>query len=1098
MKYSLGLDIGTTSVGWAVVNLDENRIEDLGVRIFEKPENPKDGKSLAEPRRTARSTRRRLRRRRQRLNYLKEFFIDNKLLSAEQIEEILTPHKGAKNPYELREKGLSKKLDNEELFIALYHIAKRRGYKSNRKSVEENDKETGEVLKSISENKVLLEKYSTVVVTLNKDSKFKAHKRNKAGDYSNSFIRENFEAEIKAILTAQQKFYPELTDEKIDELLFKNYILEYDVKKKNGKELSEDKIKHLKVKMAVGLFAQRPFVDKELIEKMRGKCPFEPSEPRAQKASITFEMFRLASDLAHLTYNGGQKLTEEEIKKCIEKCKTTGKVTYKAIRETLGYKGDDTFEFDYIRGKDPSKEDLEKDKFVKEKNTFAELKFYHGVKKALKDLPDDWAKVESGADLFDEIGYILTANKDDEAIKNELGKLGKLSDKAITELMKLSFSGFGHLSIKALRKITPFILQGKTYDQAVAEAGYVFNAKLSGEKSKLPPLNEDEAHQITNPVVKRAISQTIKVVNAVIRKYGAPTRIGLECAGDLAKNFKERDKIKKAQDENAAENEKIVERLQNEFGVANPTGLQITKFRFYNEQNGKCPYCVESLDINQLFSDEHYGEIDHIIPFSRCGNDGRGNKVLCHNECNQNKRNQTPYETWSADTERWAKIENFARATYFGKTHGKQKRLLTEKLPKEDWSQRAINDTRYISKFMSNFIKKNLKFIDNEKQQKVIMPAGGITSHMRRMWRIGVKNREENNLHHAVDAVIVALVDQGKIQETSTYSRWTGLGAGSFKYQSALAKVTDPLTGEIINKTAYDALRESILPWENFDKEVRLRTSQPKTGDKLEIWQDQFRDLYKDQDDKFREKVHPIFVSRMPKRNGTGTANQETIRSPRGVLDKEKISYIRTRLDKVTLEILENSSVKQDDKVLYEQLKTLLEQNGNDPKKAFAEPVYKGGKTHDKNGKPLSPVSTIKVDDSKNVRSGFLINNDKQFVNNGDIIRADVYKFVGDCRPKSNIRYKYIPIYMSQLHKPKTLDDTNFEFVFSLYKNDYFVAVFDNKVIEGYFNNYPGKSRIVYTDHTSSQPGNKYIDTGKALAIRRHDITVLGDNYKWS
>ena len=68
MKYSLGLDIGTASIGWAVVNLDKNRIEDLGVRIFERPEHPKSGESLAKPRRVARSARRRLRRRRQRLN----------------------------------------------------------------------------------------------------------------------------------------------------------------------------------------------------------------------------------------------------------------------------------------------------------------------------------------------------------------------------------------------------------------------------------------------------------------------------------------------------------------------------------------------------------------------------------------------------------------------------------------------------------------------------------------------------------------------------------------------------------------------------------------------------------------------------------------------------------------------------------------------------------------------------------------------------------------------------------------------------------------------------------------------------------------------
>ncbi|WP_052025682.1 hypothetical protein [Anoxybacillus sp. KU2-6(11)] len=36
MRYKIGLDIGITSVGWAIINLDENRIEDLGVRILIK------------------------------------------------------------------------------------------------------------------------------------------------------------------------------------------------------------------------------------------------------------------------------------------------------------------------------------------------------------------------------------------------------------------------------------------------------------------------------------------------------------------------------------------------------------------------------------------------------------------------------------------------------------------------------------------------------------------------------------------------------------------------------------------------------------------------------------------------------------------------------------------------------------------------------------------------------------------------------------------------------------------------------------------------------------------------------------------------------
>ena len=73
--YALGLDIGIGSVGWAVLQNNLNgepiRIWDLGVRIFDKAEQPKTGESLAAPRRDARSTRRRLRRHRHRLERIK-------------------------------------------------------------------------------------------------------------------------------------------------------------------------------------------------------------------------------------------------------------------------------------------------------------------------------------------------------------------------------------------------------------------------------------------------------------------------------------------------------------------------------------------------------------------------------------------------------------------------------------------------------------------------------------------------------------------------------------------------------------------------------------------------------------------------------------------------------------------------------------------------------------------------------------------------------------------------------------------------------------------------------------------------------------------
>lgn len=1122
MKYSLGLDIGTTSVGWSVVNLKKDRIEDLGVRIFERPENPKNGESLAKPRRDARSARRRLRRRRQRLNYLKDFFVKNNILNHERIEYALSPeHNYEYNPYQLREKGLTEQLTPEELFVALYHIAKRRGYKSNRKSVEEKDAEGGRVLKAIAANKDVLSDWNTVGRALNNDQRFAAHKRNKADDYSNSFIREDFLREIKQILAKQQEFYPQLSDSNI------HLLLEGDPEHGNDD----------------GIFYQRPFMTDELINKMRGNCPLEKGEKRAPKASYTFEMFRLAQDLAHLCYvmnlddkikdsdpewkkhkiikAGRNYLTAEQIQLCLDKCLETRKVTYKAIRKVLGYDGDSNFSFAYIRGKKDKGED----------NTFAELKFYHDVKKATKDQPDDWQRISRDPDLFDRIGEILTCNKDDVAIANKLSQLD-LTEQTVNNLLQLNPSGFGNLSAKAMRKVTPFLLQGNgaTYDKAVVAAGYNFNEKLHGDKTKLPPLSEQDAQQITNPVVKRAVSQTIKVINAVVNKYGSPSRIGLECAGDLAKNFKDRNDIKKRQDENAERNQKIVEQLK-EWGVVNPTGLQITKFKLMKQQNDKCIYCGKPITVDDMINDKTSCDVDHIIPFSRCGNDSLNNKVLVCSECNREKGNRTPYEQWGNNEQRWHQIETDILSNE--KLKGKAKRILAKTPPTEAWRDHAINDTRYISKFLSRYIKDNLAFDDDSLgKQKVILPTGAITSFLRRFWHIPHKDREADCLHHSVDATIIACVDQAVINDCANYS--TAFTAnqkhiiykqnqdneaddsgftGSKKFMDKLAQITDQSTGYIDDDELRE-LQESFLPWPQFDKEIRLRESQPKENDTLAIWRDQFRDIYKDQDADFVNSIHPIFVSRMPKRNGTGQTNKETVRSPKTRDNDGKTRSVRMRLQDVKLKDLENSATRDTDPELYQQLKERLEANGDDPKKAFAEPVYKTDKTVDKNGRPISPVSTIKVYSVNPDASGFYVNDGKAYVNNGSMVRLDVYRKTNN---KGKIEHFFVPVYVNQIRKghpeykptkilpepkkgPKDVDDS-FTFVCSLYPNDYVICRnAQNQIVkQGYYIQYGiASSATVLRPHWGSGSAS---DFGAGLktstSIQRLDINVLGDNYSW-
>ena len=106
MKYRLGLDLGTNSIGWSVYSLDEDNspvnLEDLGVRIFSDGRNPKSKEPLAVERRTARGQRRIIRRRKQRRKATFKLLQNQGLFPATKEDA-----KSIKllNPYELQPYG---------------------------------------------------------------------------------------------------------------------------------------------------------------------------------------------------------------------------------------------------------------------------------------------------------------------------------------------------------------------------------------------------------------------------------------------------------------------------------------------------------------------------------------------------------------------------------------------------------------------------------------------------------------------------------------------------------------------------------------------------------------------------------------------------------------------------------------------------------------------------------------------------------------------------------------------------------------------------------------------------------------------------------
>ena len=818
------------------------------------------------------------------------------------------------------------------------------------------------------------------------------------------------------------------------------------------------------------------------------------------------------------------RLSPEQISKVIDVAKSQKSLTYKKVRSTAGISED------YVP-KDVRGKKKEGDEFG-EDNTFGGLKAYSDVRLALKDLPEDWTKIDNES-AINQIAYILTTQKADEGIQAELDSL-PLSDKAKEAIVKIkptNFKAFGHLSIKALQKITPHILEGMTYDKACETAGYDFKKQSAS------------LEQITNPVVKRAITQTLKVVRAIERKYGKPYFIKVETARDLAKNFKDRKAIENENKENQARNQSIIQTL-NENGVVTPTGQQIIKVKLYREQNGVCLYSGKSIDFEAMLCDDNAYQVDHIVPFSRSNNDGITNKTLVLTEENQKKSNQTPFEYFGADEKRWkeyvARVESTyqtrevkkgdkdagANYKYNGYAMKKKQNLLLQDYKNDSWNVRALNDTRYITRFIQNYLRQMVDFAEGEEKQRVIAPNGTTTAYLRKRWGLA-KDRAEDVLHHAKDAAVVAAINQKIVYQANLFSKeqemklYLNNAKTIDEKRQILLQSTDENTGEITDEAIFTQAQKDLAqaeyfklrsdeetknrfpdPWPGFSKEVMKRT----LNTDIATLQNELRGL-DNYDEDFRLSVKPIFVSRMPRRKATAQAHKETIRSPK-VKDNDQRT-VRMPLNKVKRKDVENSVLKESDKWLYGKLLERLDAYGDNPDKAFAEPIYKNDKKFDKNGKKLSPVSTVKVYSTQ--PSGFYINDGKAFVNNGSMVRLDVYQ---KPNKKGKIEHFFVPVYAHQIGKNKpaptkilpapkgfTDVDETLTKICSLYPNDYVRCYFGNNIEEGYYVTYDsgsGRITVINAASPNKEGINRHrISPRSATLIERYDISILGDNYRW-
>lgn len=1048
-KYVLGLDIGISSVGWGLVRLDEynnpNHIIDAGVKIFSPGEVPKTGANKNLERREKRGSRRITRRREFRVDRIKYLlnlngYLGNEIVTgkvSEVNEQLDTMYNDMVNiyykdkvinPYILKVEALDRKLSKDELSIILVHYAKHRGYKSNRDE-DIKDSDAGKVKENIKENKEMMEKnnYRIISEMFIKDEKFKDKIRNSKDNYKMSVTREMYFDEINKVLSSQVNY---------------------------GLITNEFKDEYINIWSSQRHYSKGPGGNSkyggDLIARMTGICKFD-GLPRAPKCAPSSEIFVALTNLINFRFkekrdNQYQRLNEEEIKKVIDVAFEQDSISYDKIFKILNIENGivkglvatnkekqnainsfmkqakiEKFKYEDLDDEQRELYDKLKSKEVN-KRKFIELKNYSIIRKQfVKQLgTDKWKEIKDNFVLLDKIVEILTNYKLDEDVVKVL-KENNISEIYTDVILSLpNFKDHMMLSLELIRKLNKIMITGKLYDEAMSELGFN-HSELNGNHVKedlLIPINQDD--EITNQRVIRSLTQTRGIINSIIKKYGMPERINIETARELPKTREERNKISKKRDENRENNQRDKEILVN-LGLFESTdkitATDVLKYRLWIEQNAKCAYSLENIPREQLF-DNNLVQIDHILPYSRTFNDSYFNKTLVLTKYNQEKGNKTPYE-WFGKTDKWKEYEAYIGSLDIPETK-KDNYLLTNLTPEmeSEYRNQNLNDTKYISKYLVSYIKANLNV------NKVGCPSGSITGKLRNYWNLNglthslesdnyyvstkeiEKKNRNNNLHHAMDALIIAVANDNLIRKVSNYERFKRYIDGrplSYILDFVNNHNDDFDINEYVdengefNETSFREYVEELINSKNYiDKKnntIRSIAPEPYKGfgmeAKIRVYE-QNKDTMDFRLKEFNytnselEEAKPI-IPKFAKEKAAGSLHGETYYSLRKNQDgiEEKISRIdiaNSNFDEKKLErILDKNSGSKE---VYLTIKEWL---GTDK----GDVAYKRNNGYPVNPKTGNYIKKIKIASDYNGK-GHIIGN--KLVDKEDICQIDVYK----------------------------------------------------------------------------------------------------------
>lgn len=721
--YRLGLDIGANSIGWTALLLDERgdpyAILDMGSRIFPDGRTQKSGASLARDRRLARGQRRRRDRYLSRRDELMNALIALRLMPADKQERKALARL---DPYKLRKSALSETLEPSELGRALFHLNQRRGFKSNRKAGGGEDKKTATQARKDREG-------------------LRQAIRESGNPTLGEFLAARRKRGRPVRARPRQELYP-------DRAMYEREFDEIRARQAEDHVLAPAQWSELKRI----IFHQRPLKPVE-----PGWCLLEDGEPRAPKADLAAQEFRILQEVNNLRLvlpgGGGQPLNPDERARVLERLREGKDIELQEPVKIL--KLPDGASLNLARGGRKAIKGDQTTKRLADKNLFGNGWF---------ERSDQAAVVEFLIDAEDPEQVRLKAEQD----------WGLDADRAQRLAMAELPPGYVHLSLKAIRNLLPHLREGKGYDEAVKDAEYphhsdfrnaeahdrlpyygvVLERDVMGANRNAPESDEAKRYgRFPNPTVHVGLNQLRRVVNRLIEVYGKPQEIVVELVRELGMGAKQLQAAQKTLKKNEERNARYREWLQKANVKATPETFR--KLRLWEEQGEVCVYTGRKLTFDMVISNKT--EIDHILPRSWSLDNAMSNRVVCVAAANALKGDKTPYEAFAGDPDGYDYAAILARADKLPDSK-KWRFLIDARQVKGEFLDRHFNETAYLSRTACQY----LAYLYDEKNEgKVRVRAipGLMTALLRDAWKLG-KTRKDHR-HHAVDAFVVANTTQG-------------------------------------------------------------------------------------------------------------------------------------------------------------------------------------------------------------------------------------------------------------------------------------------------------------------------------------------------